>query len=357
MDNEIVAMVGEQVARFADRNYSFLQRWAVLKEPSRYSPSTWTEFANLGWLALCVPEDQGGLGGDARAVASVMETVGRRLLMEPILAHAVVATFAVSRLASPAQLDAWLPELIDGSAVTVFADDVMQDEPCQWRNGALHGQRAGILHGDVANRFLVPATDEEGRQLVIAVDADAPGVERIGYELVDGRGAALVRFQAVVGDVLTGTHEVQQRLQDVRDMAAVALCAETLGIVRSLVGATTEYLKVRKQFGTTIGSNQALQHRAVEMFLLQEEIKALSLAAQSALETPPEERQQIISGSRAYIIEASRRIANEAIQMHGGLGVTDELDVSHYFRRLMVSQALFGDRDSHFERFAASFEA
>jgi hypothetical protein len=137
----------------------------------------------------------------------------------------------------------------------------------------------------------------------------------------------------------------------------VASCAEALGIVRMLVAATCDYLKIRKQFGRPIGSNQALQHRAVEMFLLQEEIAALTLAAQRALASPPAERARVVSGAKAYICDAARIVANEAVQMHGGVGLTEELDVSHYFRRLMVNAALFGSRDEHFARFLGEAKA
>ena len=136
-----------------------------------------------------------------------------------------------------------------------------------------------------------------------------------------------------------------------RDEAAVALCAETLGVVRSLVDATCNYLKVRKQFGRTIGSNQALQHRMVDLFLLQEEVQALTRAAQRGLDAEPAQRRRAVSGARAFIAMAARRVANEAVQMHGGLGITEELDISHYFRRVMVINALFGSRHEHFARF------
>ncbi|HEU0199885.1 MAG TPA: acyl-CoA dehydrogenase family protein, partial [Burkholderiaceae bacterium] len=138
---------------------------------------------------------------------------------------------------------------------------------------------------------------------------------------------------------------------EARDHATVAQCAEALGIVRALVKATCEYLKIRKQFGKPIGANQVLQHRAVDMFLLQEEVAALTAAAQRALTRPAGERVRIVSGAKAYISQAARHVANEAVQMHGGLGVTEELDISHYFRRLMVNAALFGSRDEHFARF------
>lgn len=184
-----------------------------------------------------------------------------------------------------------------------------------------------------------------------------PAVAEVArYHLVDGRGAATVRFADAVAERLLpadGT-PAEATMADVLDQATVAQCAEALGAVRALVSATCEYLKIRKQFGKAIGSNQALQHRAVDMFMFQEEIAALTAAAQEALHGPADRRARVIGGAKAYIAGAARRVANEAVQMHGGLGVTDELDVSHYFRRLMTNAALFGSRDQHFARFLAA---
>lgn len=188
---------------------------------------------------------------------------------------------------------------------------------------------------------------------MLSVPADAAGLVRSAYRLVDGRGAALVDFDAVAVERLQPESGINagQALEEIRDEAQVALCAESLGIVRSLVAITTEYLKVRNQFGRAIGSNQALQHRMVDCFMWQEEVRALTAAAQQALAGSVEGSTRTVAGARAYIIEAARKVGNEAVQMHGGLGITDELVVSHYFRRLMVNAALFGGRDRAFARF------
>ena len=211
----------------------------------------------------------------------------------------------------------------------------------------------------MADRLIVSARDADanGAWTLCLTAAGAPGMRRKSYRMVDGRGAATLHFEGAVVERLA-TGDAAAVIEQARDEAAVALCAEALGVVRSLVSTTCEYLKVRKQFGKTIGSYQALQHRMVDMFLLQEDIRALTRSAQRALGGPPSERARIVSGAKAYIGTAARQVANEAVQMHGGLGVTDELDVSHYFRRVMVINALFGSRDEHFGRFVdASLEA
>lgn len=352
-DLETIGMLRDSAARYADDNYSFHQRWSVLEQAQGYSPQAWSDFAEFGFLALRLPEEDGGLDGDAVAVGAIMEIVGARLLMEPLLASAVLGTGLLLKQGSAAQRAALLPQLADGSLVLAFADDDAPGQPCVFDGARLTGAKLGVLHGDAAGKLLVSARDTAGQAVVVLVDADAAGLRRQAYRLVDGRGAAGFGFDGVAAVRLQpeSGQPAAEALAEIRDEAAVALCAESLGMVRNLVTITNEYLKVRKQFGRAIGSNQALQHRMVDCLLLQEEIRALVTAARQALAGPAEARTRIVSGARAYVIHAARKVCNEAIQMHGGLGVTDELDVSHYFRRLMVNAALFGSRDSHFARF------
>jgi hypothetical protein len=276
--------------------------------------------------------------------------------MEPILASAVVATGLVVKQASAAQQALLLPALADGSLRLAFADD---EDPgagdgCRFHNGKLTGAKIGVLHGDLADKLIVSARTQADETVLCLVDAAAPGVQRRSYKLVDGRGAAAMRFADAAAERL-GPAETDvsaaAAIADSRDEAAVAACAEALGAMRCLISATCDYLKVRRQFGKPIGRNQALQHRMVDLYLLQEEARALTRAAQAAMSLPASERARAVSGARAYIGRAARRVANEAIQMHGGLGVTEELDVSHYFRRLMVIGAMAGGYDAHFARF------
>ncbi|MCL2344592.1 MAG: acyl-CoA dehydrogenase family protein [Desulfobulbus sp.] len=345
-DLEMIAMLSESARRYAADRYDFLQRHAVLGEPRGYSGAAWRDYAELGWLSLCLPESEGGLEADALAVGTVMEVVGSHLLMEPVLASAVVGASLVTRQASAEQQARLLPALADGSLKLALAA-----EECAWRNGKLSGAAAGVLHGDVANRFIVGARDADGGFGLYLVAADSPQVSRKSYRLVDGRGAASARFDNAEAERLGDDGSAEAALAAVCDEAVAALCAEANGIVKILVATTCDYLKVRRQFGRPIGDNQALQHRAADMYLLQQEVAALTRAAQRALGQPAAERARIVSGARAYIANAARHVANEAVQMHGGLGVTEELNVSHYFRRLMVNAALFGSRDQHFVRF------
>jgi len=359
-DADTIAMLRDSATRYAADHYSFLQRRAALDDPHGYSERAWRDYAQFGWLALRLPAADGGIAADPAAIGAVMEVVGARLLMEPLLASAVVGTGILMSAAGAAQQASPLPSLADGSLKLAFAcEDDPETDGCELRGGRLHGSKIGALHGDVADRLIVSARDADanGAWTLCLTAAGAPGMRRKSYRMVDGRGAATLHFEGAVVERLA-TGDAAAVIEQARDEAAVALCAEALGVVRSLVSTTCEYLKVRKQFGKTIGSYQALQHRMVDMFLLQEDIRALTRSAQRALGGPPSERARIVSGAKAYIGTAARQVANEAVQMHGGLGVTDELDVSHYFRRVMVINALFGSRDEHFGRFVdASLEA
>jgi len=358
MDLETARILGDSVRRYADERYGFLQRHEVLEAAAGYGEQAWRDYAALGWLALRLPEADGGLDADPLAVGALMEVVGSRLLMEPILASAIVGTGLLRSQGSAAQQAAMLPALAGGSLKFAFADAESPGGRCEVRDGRLRGEKIGVLHGDVADRLIVSAADGDtgGVERLYLVAPDSPGVETTRFRFVDARGAANFGFSGARAEPLDATDRgpAEAAIADVVEQATVAQCAEALGIVRVLVTTTCEYLKIRKQFGRAIGTNQALQHRAVDMFLLQEEIAALTAAAQRALMQPAGTRGRVVSGAKAYICNAARRVANEAVQMHGGLGITEELDVSHYFRRLMVNAALFGSRDEHFSRFLAA---
>lgn len=357
VDPEAIAMLSDSARRYADGRYGFAQRRAFMAEPAGYSRAAWRDYAELGWLSLCLPEADGGLDADPAAVGALMEVVGSHLLMEPVLASAVIATRLVAKAASAAQRGRWLPLLADGSLKLCVAwnDGSSGTPPCVVQGGKLSGAAVAVLHGDSADRIVVCAQgDPGGTETVLAlVDPATPGVRRQSYRLVDGRGAASLTFEGAAAERLDGEGSIDGRaiVADTFDEATVALCAEAAGIVKALIQATATYLKTRVQFGKPIGANQALQHRLADLYLLQQETEALTRGAQRVLGRPAPQRARMVSGAKAYIAGAARRVANEAVQMHGGVGLTEELQISHYFRRLMVNAALIGSREQHFKRF------
>ena len=351
-DHDTISMLRDAARRYTSDQYDFLERAKVIGQAPGFSTQAWRDYADFGWLALRLPEDEGGIDADAAAIGALMESVGSRLLLEPLLASTVLGTGLLLRQGSAAQRQACLPKLADGSLKLAFAHEDDARAACVWRDGRLNGAKIGVLHGDIADRVIVSARNQDGATVLCMVDA--ADLARSSYHLVDGRGAANLRFEGSSAELLGEAGQpAQDALLMALDEAAVALCAEAYGVISSLVEISCAYLKIRKQFGKPIGSNQVLQHRMVDMYLLQEETRALADAAQGALELPQAERERIVSGARAYIGAAVRRVANDAVQLHGGLGITEELDVSHYFRRAMAIDCLFGGRDKHMARFSA----
>lgn len=353
-DLETIAMLRDSMERYTADHCDFLQRGKRLDKPGGFDPGIWHTYAEQGWLSLRVPEDLGGLSGDAVAIGAVMEVVGARLLMEPLLGSAILAPGVLLRQGSSGQQAELLSAMAYGRLQLTLADAGQGAPVCRYAGETLIGRIPLVLNGDTAEQFIVPALDERRQVVFCLVQADTVGVECKAFRLVDGRGAASLSFEEAPVILLLaeeGAPSAAQTLEAVREEAAVALCAEALGVAECLLRVTNEYLKVRNQFGKPLAANQALQHRMADMYLLVAEIRALTRAMQQAMTLPADQRAQTICGARAYIVRAARKVANEAIQLHGGVGVTEELEVSHYFRRLMVNAVLYGDHDAHFARF------
>lgn len=349
IDFETANMLDDSVRRYAEDKYNFLDRHRVLTQPAGYSEAAWRDYAAFGWLALRLPEDAGGLDADVFAVAALMETVGARLLMEPVLASAIVGTELLRRLGSDAQRAELLPRLADGSLKLAYA----QGAPLRVSDGRVSGAAEAILHGDIADLILVSAVDDAAGAApqVYLVDPAATGVSRTAFRLVDDRGAANMRFdqaRAAPRRRRRGCRRGDRR-------------RARPGHRRPMRGSARHRAQAGRHHGRLPEGpqpvRQAHRHqpglaapRRRHVFLSQE-IAALTVDAKHAMALPAAGRAGRISGAKAYIVQAARKVANEAVQMHGGLGLTEELDVSHYFRRLMVGAALFGDREQQFARF------
>jgi hypothetical protein len=358
-------MLRQSIERYASKHYDFAQRWAALESPLGYSEQAWSDYARFGWLALRLTAEQGGIDAGPHAIEPLMEAVGARLLLEPILASVIIGTGLMLRRASAEQQSERLSKLADGSLKLAFAHQEtlnafsQESVACSWRAGALSGVKLAVLHGNCADQLIVSARNRDrGDTLSLyLVDADALEVRRQSFRLLDGRGAANIYLDSARAEPLGaegGADADAVAIAAVLDEAAVALCAEGMGAIHALNSATNQFLKTRQQFGRALGANQALQHRMVEMYVLEQEARALTLAAVRALADSYAERARLISGARAFVCGAASKIAAEAVQMHGGMGVSDELDISHYYRRVMVMRTLFGNRDFHFARFAES---
>lgn len=326
----------------------------------------WTTFAEAGLLSLLVPEAQGGLGAGGVETHIVMEEMGRALVAVPYPEAAVMATSLIADLASPAQRDIWLPAMAEGHLLLVpalaepqtgYGLSTPDTAATRHADGfVLNGHKSVVVAGDAADGLLVSARAEEAVCL-FHVPRDAPGVRTLAYPTIHGGTAAEITFDGVrVGeDASVGAPGAAwPAIAAAADRGAAALCAESVGIMTALFEATLAYVKQRRQFGATVGSFQAVQHQLVDALLLLEEARSLAWLASSSLHLPPQQRGLRVSAAKHKADVASRHIAEKAVQLHGGMGMTDELPIGRYMRRLIAIQHTLGDADFHLRRFAAS---
>ena len=357
-------LFSDALRKMLEAEYSQSQRQAALDSETGYSETAWSQMAEMGLMALPFPEAAGGLGGSASDTLIAAIEFGRALSVEPFVASVVLGGGAVRLAGSAEQQDALLPGVISGERKLAAAflepqsrhdlSDVECTAEASGDGYQLSGRKAVVLGGDCADTFIVSAKTDKGISL-FAVDAGADGVDVRGYKLVDGRGAAEVEFDGVpvAADALIGEEGgALPVIEHVADLGAAALCGEAIGAIEMINEMTLEYLKTRQQFGRPIGSFQALQHRAVDLFLEYEHAKSLVfVAAMSADDANADTRGQAISAAKSYIGTRGREIAKEAVQLHGGIGVTGEYQLGDFVKRVLTADMLFGDADHHLERF------
>ncbi len=369
--NEDQALLKDSLERFIQGSYDFDARRAHLASDRGYSRETYAEFAELGWTAVPFSETDGGLDGGPIELMVMMEQFGRGLVIEPYLASIVLAGAALRHAADDAAKARWLPGLIDGSLTGALALQEphsrfelasvrtrAEREEDGWR---LTGHKAVVLNARDADLVIVPARtrgrdeDRDGITL-FALPAGTPGVTTRAYPTVDGMQAAEVILEdvALPANALIGIEDAGLGvLEAVAREALLALSAEAVGIMAVLVEKTVDYSKNRKQFGLPIGAFQALQHRMVEMFMEHEQTRSLLYMAAMKLAAGTADAERALSALKYQVGRAGRRIGQEAVQLHGGMGVTHELDVAHYFKRLTMIDLAFGNADHHLSRFAA----
>jgi pimeloyl-CoA dehydrogenase small subunit len=364
-------LLDDSVRRLVKDAYDIPKRKSYMAAADGFSRALWARYAELGLLGLPFAESEGGYGGSAVETMIVMESFGRGLVLEPYLATVVLCGGLMALAASPAQKAAILPEIAAGKLLMAFAHGERQSryalanvETRAERDGGgymLTGQKGVVLHGDSADRLIVSArTGGSPRErmgiTLFLVERNAKGVAVRGYPTVDGLRAAEVSLERVRVDgsaVLGAPDEAYGAIEHAVDRAIAALCAEAVGIMEVLNGLTLEYLKTRKQFGVPIGSFQALQHRMAEMAIEHEQAKSMAiLAALSADTTNATERRRALSAAKVQIGKSGRFVGQQAIQLHGGIGMTEEYSAGHYFKRLTAIDQSFGDADHHLDRFA-----
>jgi pimeloyl-CoA dehydrogenase small subunit len=364
-------LLRQSVERLLTDRYGFDKRRAYLAEPDGWSRALWTQYAELGLLGLPFAEKHGGFGGGPIEVMLVMEGFGRVLALEPYLATVVLGGTALRLAGNEQQKSALLPQIAEGKLLLAFAHgerqarydlpDVLTTARPRAGGWILDGGKSVVLQGDCAQRLVVSARtagerdDPDGITLFL-VDAAANGVARRSYPMRDGTRAAEISLSDVElgeDDVLGEVGGAFPVIERVVEAGIAATAAEAVGAMEAMQRLTLEYLKTRQQFGRPIGQNQVLQHRATEMLMELERGRSMAMLAAMMVEEPDAaERAHNIAMAKVGIGQASKFVAQNAIQLHGGIGMTEEYAVGHYFRRCMVIEHSFGDTAHHLSRLA-----
>jgi pimeloyl-CoA dehydrogenase small subunit len=364
-------LLRDSVDRLLADHYAFDKRRAYLAEPDGWSRALWAHYAELGLLGLPFAEEHGGFGGGGIDVMLVMEAFGRVLVLEPYLATVVLAGTALRLAGNAAQRAALLPQVAEGKLLLAFAhgerqarydlSDVLTTAKPKGGGWVLDGAKSIVMHGDSADKLVVSArtagdrNDSAGISLFL-VDAAANGVARRSYAMRDGTRAADLALSgveigadALLGEVGAGLSVIER----VVEAGIAATAAEAVGAMETMQAMTLEYLKTRQQFGRPIGQNQALQHRASEMFMSLEQARSMAMLAAIMVDEPDAaERAHNITMAKVGVGQAARFVSQNAVQLHGGIGMTEEYAVGHYFRRCMVIEHTFGDTAHHLSRLA-----
>jgi len=368
--SEEQTLLADSVEKFIQNDYPFEDRQKLIRSDLGYSAANWRIFAELGWLGIPFSEEDGGFGGSSVDGMILMEQFGKGLIVEPFLASVVPAGGALKVLGSAEQKSAYLSTVIDGTrqGALAFAEpqgrfnlaDLTTTATDEGSGFVLNGYKCVVLNGPAADFFVVTARtsgaqrDQSGVSLFL-VDADAAGVSRRDYPTVDGFRASEVTLDNVAVDAaaLLGERDAgYAALEQVIDEAILAVGSEAVGCMEVLYKTTVEYCKTREQFGQPIGKFQVLQHRMVDMFMEHEQSKSLMyMAAMRMDEGYGDEAKKALSAFKVQVGKSGRFVAQGAVQLHGGMGMTDELNVGHYFKRLTMIDTLFGNVDFHLKRF------
>jgi alkylation response protein AidB-like acyl-CoA dehydrogenase len=366
----------DTVQRLVRDDYSFEARRDILKSKQGWSRETWQALANLGLTALNVPEEHGGLGSGPVETMLVMNALGEGLVVEPFLAAAVVTPVLLIKLGDKAAADQLLPDVASGERIIIVAHQEPQTRgelnhvatrAEKTSNGyVLDGVKNVIIGGGAADELLVTArtsgrTGDIDGISVFRVDPKAAGVTVKDYGTIDSLRAADIELKkvSVPASSLVGAEgNAFAAIEAANDQALSALCAEAVGIMKAVNATTLEYTKNRKQFGQPIARFQVLQHRMADMFLHSEQARSMSyLAAIKCVDPDAGERRRALSAAKVIVGQAGRFVGQQAVQLHGGMGMTDELMVSHYFKRLTAIDLTLGDVDFHTQQFIASSNA
>jgi len=361
-------LLRESVDRFVRETYTADHRRKVASDPLGFSADIWRQFADLGWLALPIAEAHGGLGGGAIEIGILMEAFGRGLVSEPYLSTVVIGASLISKCGTDAQEQALLPKIADGSLYLAFAHSERQARfdladirttakktTDGWR---LDGHKIAVLDGNAAGQIIVSArvNDANGEPCLFLVPQGTRGLALRDFPRLGGGRACNLELRDVQlpADALLGDgSNALPAIEAVIDRAMAALGAEAVGIMQTLLDQTLEYTKIRKQFGRPLSANQVIRHRLADMAMQCDEARSMALRAALMADAEPVARSRAASGAKAKIGKCARFVAEQSVQLHGAMGVTEELDIGSYFKRLLAFDTLFGGSAHHYRRHAA----
>ncbi len=370
--NEEQQMLLDTTRRFIAERCGFEARQRARSSADGYSRDAWAQLGELGLLALNVPESDGGMGAGAIENMLVCNAIGGGLLLEPYLSSAVIATRAIAALASAQQRGNWLPRLADGSLIAVLAHDEAGSrfdpsaiettaiaDGSQW---LISGRKSLVYHAPAAGLYLVTARVRGGSAdalSLFAIPSDQTGITLRACATVDSQRAADIELDRVsVPQAARIGVDIRDGLQAVLDFGLAALCAEAFGALDRMLKATIDYSRSRVQFGVPIGSFQALQHRMADMLIHVEQARSMCYLAASVCTDPDAaKRRAALCAAKVLIGQSARFVSQQAVQIHGGMGMTDELSVSHYFKRLVAFELRMGSTDLHLDRYRRQMRA
>tara|TARA_B100001093_G_scaffold518646_1_gene604269 strand:- start:1221 stop:2375 length:1155 start_codon:yes stop_codon:yes gene_type:complete len=367
------AMLQNSVSRYIKDQYNFDTRRKIISSQKGMSPEVWTIFSDLGWLSIPFSEDYGGYGGCNEDVAVIMEELGRGIVVEPFVATVLLFGGLLSHCGNNIISADLIPKIIEGNCQGAFAylerqsrfeiTDMKTKATPSEKGWSIDGSKSIVLNGSNATHIIVAARTSGGQYdssgiSLFMVDADSRGISILPYRMMDGHKAANITFDGVnvSEDAILGNLDEGMRIvENIMPRVLIGLCAESVGIMSVLNDATIAYTKTRQQFGVPISSFQALQHRMVDNFMAAEQARsmvyrALCAFGDGSLEVE-NERMRSLHAMKIAVARSSKMIGEEAIQIHGGMGMTDELNIGHYVKRLMTINLMFGDGDYHQRKF------
>ena len=367
--SEEQSAIRDVISRFIENEYDFEKRMSIAEGDSAFDSDVYNFFVEQGFTAIPFSEEDGGLNGGPVETMLIMKEIGRGLVLEPYLENVILAGGVLKRLATDEQKSKWLSKIINGELQSTLAftepqsrfnlNDVATVAKDNGDKVIINGKKSFVLNGKEADIIIVPVrtsgsqTEAAGISLFV-VESDLPGITKNNYKTVDGHSASEITFKNVEvnkDNLLGELGKGYQTLESTIDDAILAVCAEATGIMKSLHDKTVEYSKNRVQFGVPIGGFQALQHRMVDTLMACEETESILLWALTTNQDDSSSLKKAISGLKYQIGTAGKHVGQEAVQLHGGMGISWELDIAHFFKRLSSIEILFGNADFHMKRF------